>query len=80
MFWLLIGALGCVFVGGLLFPGWLRARPLMFAGLWLACALMTFFALLLAIADLLLLRVTARVVRRELHRRYGIDETNPDAS
>ena len=80
MFWLLSGALGCVLVGGLLFPVWLRARPLMCAGLWLACALMTLLSVLLAFVDLLLLRVTARVVRRELHRRYGIDETKPDAS
>ena len=78
MFWLLAGALGCVLVGEVLFAGWLRARPLLFAGFWLACALMTLLAVLLAVFDLLLVRVTARVARRELRRRYGIDDESDE--
>lgn len=70
MFYLLVVALSLVLVGGILFPGWLRARPWVFLWWWASCSAVTLLAFFLAVADLLILRVTERVVRRTMHTRF----------
>ena len=74
MFYLLAGALACVLFGGILFPGWLRHRPLVFVVFWMACASMTLAAVVLAFCDLMLLRMAARVAARALREQYRIEE------
>jgi hypothetical protein len=74
MFYLLAIALGFVLVGGILFPGWLRARPMVFIFFWLACASLTLIALVLACFDLILVRVASRVAQRALRAQYRIEE------
>lgn len=75
MFYLLAAALGFVLVGGILFPGWLRQRPMVFLWWWASCSALTLLAVFLAVADLLLLRVTERAARRAL--RASIDPEKP---
>jgi hypothetical protein len=74
MFYLLATALGFVLVGGILFPGWLRARPLIFMFFWLTCASLTLIALVLACFDLILVRVASRVAQRALRAQYRIED------
>ena len=77
MFYLLLTALGFVLVGGILFPDWLRSRPIVFLVFWLTCALLTFIAMVLACFDLILVRVAARVAQRALRAQYRIDDDSP---
>ena len=74
MFYLLSTALGFVLVGGILFPSWLRARPMTFIFFWLTCASLTLIALVLALFDLILVRVASRVAQRALRAQYRIEE------
>jgi hypothetical protein len=74
MFYLLAGALACVLVGGILFPDWLRHRPLIFLAFWLSCAVMTLVAVVLACFDLILVRLAARVAQRVLREQYRIED------
>jgi len=74
MFYLLTAALGFVLVGGILFPDWLRARPMFFLIFWLICASLTMIAMVLACLDLILVRVASRVAQRALRAQYQIDE------
>lgn len=74
MFYLLAGALACVLVGGILFPDWLRHRPLFFLVFWLACASMTMAAVVLACCDLIIVRIAARVAQRALREQYRIED------
>ena len=74
MFYLLAGALACVLVGGILFPDWLRHRPLIFLGFWLACAGMTLVSVVLACCDLIIVRIASRVAQRTLREQYRIEE------
>lgn len=74
MFYLLASALACVLVGGILFPNWLRQRPLIFLAFWLTCAAMTLAAVVLACIDLVLVRIASRVAERVLREQYRIEE------
>ena len=74
MFYLLAAALAFVLVGGILFPDWLRARPILFLSFWLTCASLTLIALILACFDLILVRVASRVARRALREQYRIED------
>jgi hypothetical protein len=74
MFYVSATALGFVLVGGILFPGWLRVRPMVFIFFWLTCASLTLIALVLACFDLILVRVASRVAQRALRDRYRIED------
>lgn len=74
MFYLLACALAFVLVGGILFPDWLRHRPLVFIAFWLACASMTLGAVVLACCDLIIVRIASRVAQRSLREQYRIEE------
>ena len=74
MFYLLLVALGFVFVGSFLIPDWLRARPMFLFVFWLTCACLTLIAMVLAFFDLLLVRVAGRVAHRTLREKYQIDD------
>ncbi len=66
MFVLLLVALVMLFVGATLLQGILLERPLWFIFYWLACAWFTFSGALLAVYDLLIMRVQRRVTERIL--------------
>ncbi len=55
-----------VFVGSAVLGKTLESRPLWFALWWLACMGLTFFTILLALYDLLLVRKAAVIHRRAL--------------
>lgn len=74
MFYLLVLALGFVVVGGILVPGWLRARPVLLFAFWLTCAGLTLTAMVLAFFDLILVRMTWRVGQRTLREQYRIED------
>lgn len=68
MFYSVLGALLMAFCGDVFLGGWLRERLQRFAIYWLVCAWLTVLAALLAIFDLILVRVQARALRRALRQ------------
>jgi protein-S-isoprenylcysteine O-methyltransferase Ste14 len=79
MFWTVLAALlllfcGATFLAPVLDP---QIRPGWFIFYWLACAWITVTAVLLAIFDLLLVRVQARAVKRALEQQI-IDPPESD--
>ncbi len=76
---MLLGALACVLFGGWVFPDWLRLHPRAFVTVWFICASLTFLAVVLALADVLMVRVTARVAERVLKSRYGIKDESAES-
>lgn len=86
MFYLALTALLMVFFGALFLDGWVQASKqdfrlaLWFACYWLAVAWLTMAAALLAIYDLLFVRVQHRAVRRQLRQRIlGEEPANHDS-
>ena len=69
MFYTVLAAMLMAFAGDIFFGDWLRARLVRFVVWWLACGWLTILAALLALYDLLLLRVQHRLARRELRAR-----------
>ena len=69
MFYTVLAAMLMAFAGDVFFGDWLRAKLVRFVVWWLACGWLTVLAALLALYDLLLLRVQHRLVRRELRSR-----------
>ncbi len=81
MFWTVILALlmlfcGATFLAPVLDP---KERPGWFIFYWLACAWVTITAVLLAVFDLLLVRVQARVVKRALAEKIKDRPDSEDA-
>lgn len=78
MFYVVLAAMVMVFVGDLFLGDWMAPREhfFRFAFYWLAVGWLTLVAALLAIYDLLMLRVQHRLVRRELRQRILGDETH----
>ena len=70
MFYVVLAAMLMAFAGDVFFGDWLRVQLVRFVVWWLACGWLTILAALLAIYDLLLLRVQHRLARRELRERY----------
>lgn len=68
MFYVVIAAMVMFFAGDWFVADW-HHHPLRFAAYWLVCGWLTVLAALLAIYDLLLLRVQNRLLRRELQKR-----------
>ena len=78
MFYVIIGAMLMAFAGEVFLDGWLRQNPWRFLGYYLACAWLTVVAALLALYDLLMIRLQHRAIRRELRARMLGDEPRND--
>jgi len=76
MFWTVIVAVMMLFCGATFLAPWLdpRVRPGWFILYWLACGWLTVTVVLLAIFDLLLVRVKAREEKRRLAQKI-MDES-----
>ena len=66
IFFVMLTALVMLFLGATFLDGWLREHPALFILYWLACAWATMTGLLLALYDMLMLRVAARREQRRL--------------
>ena len=62
----MLTALVMLFLGATFLDGWLREHPALFILYWLACAWATMTGLLLALYDMLMVRVAARREQRRL--------------
>ena len=81
MFIIVLVALAMLFTGATFLNGWLRESPWWFLLYWAACAWLTLCAVLLAIFDLLIVRVQARQARKALHREiFGTPSDDDDSS
>ena len=71
MFYVVLAAMLMAFCGDLFLGNWMQPREhfFRFAIYWLACGWLTLLSALLAIYDLILLRVQHRLIRRELRQR-----------
>lgn len=80
IFFVMLAALVMLFLGATFLDGWLREHPTLFVLYWLACAWATFTALLLALFDILSIRVAARKEQRRLaaeHFKTKRPDENP---
>lgn len=77
MFYSVLAALLMAFCGDVFLGDWLRERLQRFAIYWLVCAWLTVLAGLLAIYDLLLIRIQSRAERRRLRKTIGPTEVDP---
>jgi hypothetical protein len=77
MFYTSLGSVLMLFVGAVLIDNSLRARPVLFVLWWVACAWLMLTSLLLALFDMLAIRLAARRERRELARRI-FNKDHPD--
>lgn len=77
MFYSALGAMLMVLCGDMLLAAWLRERLQRFAVYWLVCAWLTMLAALLAIYDLVLIRVQHRAERRRLRKAILPTEIDP---
>ena len=87
MFYVVIAAMIMFFAGVTFLEDWLDGHHHLgrFCAYWLACGWLTILAALLAIYDLLLLRIQHRILRRELrakflgeqHRREAAEREEP---
>lgn len=68
MFWLVLVTVLMLFCGATFLAPWLdpQLRPIWFVLYWLACTWLTATILLLAVLDLLMVRVQARAEKRRL--------------
>ena len=80
MFYVVIAAMLMAFCGDLFLSDWLDFRHHLarFAVYWLMCGWLTLLAALLALYDLLLLRIQHRLLRRELRTRILNEEALRD--
>lgn len=69
MIYVIAAALGLTLIGGTVGFEALRGNLWVFAAYWLLCGFLTLLAVLLAIYDILMLRLLARRVQRELDAR-----------
>jgi hypothetical protein len=78
MFLLVLGALVLLFSGTTFLQSWLNSRqhPVWFLLFWIVCAWLTLTALLLAIFDLLVVRLEARKVQRQLRKTFDRSRSN----
>ncbi len=70
MFYDVIAALVMLFAGCSFLAGWLRGHLLSFMAYWALCGLLTLLALLLALFDLLMLRLVEKRERVKLREKY----------
>lgn len=76
MFYVVIAAMLMFFAGVTFLEDWLDGRHHLarFAVYWMICGWLTILAALLAIYDLLLLRIQHRLLRRQLRERFLGDQ------
>ena len=74
MFYVIIAAMLMAFAGDMFFAEWLKENPWRSLLYYLACGWLTVVAALLAIYDILMLRLQHRVVRRRLREDMLGDE------
>ena len=74
MFYAVLVAMVMAFAGDIFFGEWLREKLVRFVIWWLVCGWLTVLAALLAVYDLLMLRIQHRLVRRELRERLLKEE------
>ena len=74
MFYVIIAAMLMAFAGEIFLGNWLHHNPWRFLGYYLACAGLTMAAALLAIYDLLMIRLQHRFIRRRLRTDLLGDE------
>jgi hypothetical protein len=81
MFWTVVVAVVMLFCGATFLAPWLdaRVRPGWFMLYWLACGWFTVTVVLLAIFDLLLVRVRTRDEKRQLARKMADTPERDDA-
>jgi hypothetical protein len=71
MFYVVLAAVGMLFLGCTLFADFLQHdHPLTFLFYWAACGWLTILSVLMAIFDLLLLRAAARAARKKLESTF----------
>lgn len=70
MFYVVLGAVGMLFLGSTLFADFLHDHPITFMFYWAACGWLTILSVLMAIFDLLLLRASARAARKKLEANF----------
>ena len=78
LFFVMLAALGMVFLGAVPLGSWLEGSPLRFLIYWGICGWLTLTALLLAIHDLLTIRRQALRERRQLKRDFLGDADDPN--
>lgn len=70
-----------VFLGSVIFDPWLMASPLRFLIYWSVCAVITFFSILLAVHDMLMIRAEAKRERHRLNEEvFGMRNSSPDSN
>jgi hypothetical protein len=76
MLWLMLAAMVMLFLGSWLMPDeWARRHVWLYFAYWAACAWLTLTAVLLAVFDMLVIRATARAMRRRIEEDIAyIDE------
>lgn len=80
MFYCSLGSVLMLFVGSVLIDSTLRSHLIAFVIWWAACAWLMLTSLLLAVFDMLAIRMAARRERRELARRiFKENHPNEDA-
>jgi hypothetical protein len=70
MFWDVIAVLVLAFLGSTFLWNWLRANPVWFLSYWALCGWLTILAAVLAVYDMIRLRLEARRVEEQLHEKY----------
>jgi hypothetical protein len=78
MFWDVILVLLLSFAGATFFWNWLRANPVWFLGYWAACGWFTILAAVLAVYDMIRVRLEGRRAEERLHDKYfpGKDDSD----
>jgi prolipoprotein diacylglyceryltransferase len=70
MFYVVLAAVGLLFLGSTFFAEFLREHPITFLFYWAACGWLTITSVLMATFDLLIVRASARAERRKLEATY----------
>jgi len=70
MFYDVLVVLVLLFLGSTLLWEWLRAHPMVFLGYWAACGWLTILAAVLAVYDMIRVRVEARHRENQLREEY----------
>jgi len=78
MFYDVLVVLLLLFVGSTFLWEWLRVHPLVFLGYWAACGWLTILAAVLAIYDMIRVRLEARRGDQQLREDYFPEKKNPD--
>lgn len=78
MFVVVLAALGMLFLGATFLGGSLMMHPVVFMIFWAVCGWLAFTSLLLALYDLIALRIEERAARRQL-RAEIFDSQDDDA-